>query len=128
MRCAAASRHVLPVAALGCSVLALSACGSDRSSLPPKPAKGTDYVSLALLARYPEVYAQAAVSTIGVVTKAGKHAFRISGPGVRTKITLTPASTAAPDLGRRVEVSGLFTVSFTSGYVLALGSIVLTGG
>jgi hypothetical protein len=109
-------------------VLALSACGSDRSSLPPKPAKGTDYVSLALLARYPEVYAQAAVSTIGVVTKAGEHTFDISGPGVRTKITLTPASTAAPDLGRRVEVSGLFTVSFTSGYELALGSIVRTGG
>jgi hypothetical protein len=109
-------------------VLALSACGSDRSTLPAKPAKGTDYVSLALLARYPESYAQAAVVTVGVVTQAGKHAFRLSGPGVRTKIALTPASKAAPDLGRRVEVSGLFTVSFTSGYELALGSIVRTSG
>ena len=68
------------------------------------------------------------MSTTGVVEAAGKHGFRLAGPGVATKIMLLPASRAAADLGRTVQVSGLFTVSFQAGYELALTTITSSGG
>lgn len=128
MRCAATSHRVLPGVALAGCLLVLGACGAQRSTLPPKPRGSSGFVALTLLARYPEVYAQAEVSTTGVVEAAGKHGFRLAGPGVATKIMLLPASRAAADLGRTVQVSGLFTVSFQAGYELALTTITSSGG
>jgi hypothetical protein len=109
-------------------VLVLSACGSQRSTLPPQPRGASGYVPLSLLARYPEVYAQAELSTSGVVIAAGKSGYRLGGPGITTKIALEPASKAAADVGDSVRVSGLFSVSFETGYELALVALVRTGG
>lgn len=128
MRCAATSRRVLPGLALACCLLVLSACGAQRSTLPPKPRGPSGFVALTLLARYPEVYAQAELSTTGVVEAAGKHGFRLTGPGVAIKLALVPARRAAADLGRTVQASGLFTVSFQGGYTLTLATITPTGG
>ena len=128
MRCGPASSHVLRGIALVGVTLALSACGSQRSTLPPQPSGPSGYVPLSLLARYPEVYAQAELSTSGVVIADGKNGFRLGGSGITTKIVLEPASKAAADVGRSVRVSGLFSVSFQTGYELALVALVRSGG
>jgi hypothetical protein len=85
-------------------------------------------VPLSVLARYPEVYAQAELSTSGVVIADGRNGFRLGGAGITTKIVLEPASKAAADVGRSVRVSGLFSVSFQTGYELALVALVRSGG
>jgi hypothetical protein len=109
-----------PSIAVAVSLLTLAGCGAQRSSLPPPPSKGSGYVPLARLARYPEVYSGASLSTVGTLYEParGVYALRASRP-----IEVVPASAAARWLGRRVQVSGLLGVTFQSGYELTLGRI-----
>jgi hypothetical protein len=106
------------------ATLALAACGAQRSTLPPSPgASGT--VALSELAHHPEVYADASVATVGTVGRvsgSGKPLFALEG-GHGTRIVLEPSSSAAADLGRRVRVSGLFTVTFELGYEILVSRI-----
>jgi hypothetical protein len=106
------------------ATLALAACGSQRSTLPPAPGvSGT--VALSELAHHPEVYADATVATVGTVARTrvgGKRLFVLEG-GHGTRIVLEPSSSAAADLGRRVRVSGLFTVTFELGYEILVSRI-----
>jgi hypothetical protein len=123
-----APTRVLPVIALGCGVLVLSACGSTRSTLPPRPKAGTGFVPLVRLSRDPEVYADATLSTTGVVERSGRHGFRLAGPGVTTTIVLDPVNLAKPLLGRHVTANGIYTVSFQAGYELLLNCFAPTAG
>jgi hypothetical protein len=98
-----------------------------RSVLPPKPVGAAAFVPLTRLSRFPEVYADAQVSTDGIVKRLGPHAFALTAAGVHTRIALDPANVAAPLAGRRVSASGTFTVSFQAGYELLLGRIAARG-
>jgi hypothetical protein len=109
---------------VGLCALALGACGSQKSTLPPAPgAKGT--VSLRNLAANPEVYADATVTAVGAVARAAHSSTAlytlVGGHGAR--IVLEPTSAAAPYVGRSVRVSGIFTVSFKVGYEILISKI-----
>ena len=116
------------LAAFTLAALALAACGSQKSSLPPAPgAAGT--VSLRDLAKHPEVYADATVTAIGTVARvahAGGALYTLRG-GNGARITLEPSSSAARYAGRSVRVSGVFTVTFTLGYEILVSKITPTG-
>jgi hypothetical protein len=106
------------------AVLALGACGGQRSTLPPAPSR-SGAVALSDLAHHPEVYADASVATIGTVARVSGSKpplFALDG-GHGTRIVLEPSSRAAGELGRRVRVSGLFTVSFQLGYEILVSRI-----
>ena len=110
------------------AVLALAACGTQRSTLPPSPDRSGG-VALSDLAQHPEVYADAKVVTTGTVARARggrKPLFMLEG-GHGTRIVLEPSSSAAPDLGKRVRVSGLFTVTFQLGYEILVSRIAPAG-
>ncbi len=114
-----------------CWVLAvafLTACGSQTSTLPPSP-RGSGAVALTDLARYPEVYADAQVATVGTVAAAedGRKKLYVLDGGHGTRIALEPSSSAARELGTRVRVSGLFTVSFQLGYEILISRIAPAG-
>ena len=115
-------RALTVLTALG--AVALAACGSQRSTLPPAPGRA-GAVPLAGLARHPEVYADAQVATSGTVTPVRVHGMRryalTGAPGAR--IVLEPRSAAAAYAGRRVRVSGLFTVTFELGYEILVSRI-----
>ena len=116
------SRRLTTLGVLG--VLALAACGGQRSTLPPSPG-ASGAVALSELAHHPEVYADASVVTVGTVARvsgARKPLFALEG-GHGTRIVLEPSSSAAADLGRRVRVSGLFTVTFELGYEILVSRI-----
>jgi hypothetical protein len=115
----------------------LGACGSQKSTLPPSPGRSGS-VALHDLARYPEVYADAQVSTVGTVASTGSpHGRRyvLDGGGGGARIVLEPNAGAAADLGRRVaanlgrrvRVSGLFTVTFQFGYEILISRISPAG-
>ena len=115
-------RRLMTLGVLG--VLALAACGGQRSTLPPSPG-ASGAVALSELAQHPEVYADASVVTVGTVARAGgsrKPLFVLEG-GHGTRIVLEPSSFAAADLGRRVRVSGVFTVTFELGYEILVSRI-----
>jgi len=103
------------------AALALAACGGgQRSTLPPAPGKG-DAVALTNLRQHPEVYADATVSTVGVVTavRIGRmHLFALTGGRRGAQVTLEPTHAFRRWVGRRVRVSGIFTATFTIGYEL----------
>jgi hypothetical protein len=121
----ASRRALASAAALALATLALSACGSAKSTLPPAPsAKGA--VSLHDLAHHPEVYADAKVVAVGTVERARHHLYALSGGGGGgggTRIVLEPTSKATPFLGKRVRVSGIFTVTFQVGYEILASKI-----
>jgi len=110
----------------------LGACGSQKSTLPPSPG-ASGLIALRDLARYPEVYADAQVSTVGTVASTGSPRGRlyILDGGAGARIVLEPNAGAdsdlgrrvAADLGRRVRVSGLFTVTFQLGYEILISRI-----
>ena len=110
----------------------LGACGSQKSTLPPSPG-ASGLIALRDLARYPEVYADAQVSTVGTVASTGSPHGRlyILDGGTGARIVLEPNASAgadlgrrvAADLGRRVRVSGLFTVTFQLGYEILISRI-----
>jgi hypothetical protein len=108
-------------------VLALTACGSQKSALPPPPdAAGT--VALSQLARHPEVYADATLAAVGTVVRAGRAhpvLYALAG-GHGTRIVLEPTASAARYLGRRVRVSGIFTVTFKLGYEILISKVSAT--
>jgi len=112
---------------LALAALALAACGSQKSTLPPAPgAAGT--VSLRDLARHPEVYADATVAAIGTVarvTHAASPLYELLG-GHGARIVLEPSARAARYAGRRVRVSGIFTVTFKLGYEILVAKITPT--
>ncbi len=112
----------IAIALFGIAV-GLSACGAARSTLPPKPKGPQGFVPLTRLAGDPEVYAQAQVTSIGIVRRRGAHHFLLVGPGVKIKIALDPASLASPLVGQRVRATGIFTVSFQAGYEILLSSL-----
>jgi hypothetical protein len=105
-------------------VLALAACGGQRSTLPPSPG-ASGAVALSELAHHPEVYADASVMTVGTVARVhgGRTPLFALEGGHGTRIVLEPSSSAAADLGRRVRVSGLFTVTFELGYEILVSRI-----
>jgi hypothetical protein len=114
---------LLPLAAL-----LLAACGGQRSTLPPSPS-ASGAVALSYLAHDPEVYSDATITTVGTVARAGHSRpplFVLDG-GHGTRIVLEPSSRAAGELGRRVRVSGLFSVSFELGYEILVSRIVPAG-
>jgi hypothetical protein len=123
-----ASIRVLPVAALCCVGVGLTACGATRSTLPPRPSAHGGFVPLLRLANDPEVYADATVSTSGTVERAGRNGFRLASPGVTTPIALDPPNLAKPLLGKHVDANGIYTVSFQAGYELLLNTITPTSG
>lgn len=108
---------------VGVAALVLGACGAQRSSLPPPPAGGSGFVPLARLARYPEVYVGASVTTIGTLRRVGA-AYVLSAPGVRRRIEVVPSAGASRWRGRRAEVSGTIGVTFATGFEVTLGRIV----
>ena len=115
-------RRLITLGVLG--VLALAACGGQRSTLPPSPG-ASGAVALSELAHHPEVYADARVATVGTVARVSggrKPLFALEG-GHGTRIVLEPSSSAAADLGRRVRGSGLFTVTFELGYEILVSRI-----
>ena len=107
---------------------ALAACGGDRrSTLPPAPSS-SGAIALRVLSHHPEVYADATIQTVGTVGRARIGHARLftlrGGGGVR--IVLEPTAHFAHDLGRRVRVRGIFTVTFDIGYeILASGVTTL---
>jgi hypothetical protein len=106
------------------AVLPLSACGGQRSTLPPPPSS-SGVVALSDLAHHPEVYADANVVTIGTVARVSGSKpplFALDG-GHGTRIVLEPSSSVAALRGRRVRVSGLFTVTFQLGYEILVSRI-----
>jgi hypothetical protein len=119
-------------AAAGCALalaaLALAACGSQKSTLPPAPdAAGT--VALSELAHHPEVYADATLAAVGTVVRVGHShpaLYTLAG-GRGTRIVLEPSGRAAPYVGRRVRASGIFTVSFKLGYEILVSRIRASG-
>jgi hypothetical protein len=113
---------------LALAVLPLAACGGQRSTLPPAPS-GSGAVVLRQLAHHPEVYADATIATVGTVERTRGHGaplFVLDG-GEGTRIVLEPTSSAAGELGRRVRVSGLFTVTFQLGYEILISRIAPSG-
>jgi hypothetical protein len=110
------------------AALTLAACGAQTSTLPPSPgASGT--VALPNLARHPEVYAGAQVSTVGTVERTIDRRtplFVLTG-GHGTRIVLEPSSSAASELGKRARVSGFFTVTFQLGYEILISRIAPAG-
>jgi hypothetical protein len=115
-------RRLITLGVLG--TLALTACGGQRSTLPPAPGVSGG-VALSQLAQHPEVYADARVVTVGTVARArgSRRALFVLDGGHGTRIVLEPNSLAAADLGRRVRVSGLFTVTFELGYEILVSRI-----
>jgi len=103
---------------------ALAACGSQQSTLPPSPG-GSGSVALHNLARYPEVYADAQVATVGTVAAvhSGRRVLYVLDGGHGTRIVLEPTDKAASELGRRVRVAGLFAVTFQLGYEILISRI-----
>ena len=125
---ASACRPHLPRAAAVALALALGACGSQLSTLPPGPSGAAGFVPLVRLARYPEVYIGAhTLTTVGTVTRVGGEELLLSGPGVRTKIAIYPARMAEPLRGRRVRVSGTLGVTFQTGYEIRMQTIAAIG-
>lgn len=118
------TRGVIAVAA----GLALGGCGAAVSTLPPAPSGANDFVPLARLARYPEVYIAAHVTTIGTLHRLAGEDYELDVSGVRTQISVYPARLAKPLVGRRVRASGTFAVTFQTGYELHLTAIAPTGG
>jgi len=112
------------------SLAALAACGGDgRSTLPPAPgASGS--VSLRDLARHPEVYADAQVTTVGTVARGhyGRTPLYVLAGGGGARIALEPGPAAAGLLGKRVRVSGLFTVTFQLGYEILIAHVAAAPG
>jgi hypothetical protein len=109
-------------------VALLTACGSQKSTLPPSPG-GSGAVALRDLAHYPEVYADAQVATVGTVgeSRSGRTRLYVLNGGHGTRIVLEPSSSAAGELGRRVRVSGLFTGTFQLGYEILISRIASAG-
>lgn len=114
--------------ALICAALALQSCGGQRSVLPPAPS-AAGMVSLADLAGNPEVYAGAEVTTVGVVAlvrSAGTLRY-VFAAARGARISLLPGSAVAAHRGRRVRVSGFFTVSFGAGYEIEVSRVAPAG-
>jgi hypothetical protein len=105
-------------------MIGLGACGSQKSTLPPAPS-GSGEVALRDLAHFPEVYSDAQVTTVGTVAsvRAGERTLYVLRGGDGTRIVLLPTSSAAGEIGRRVRVSGLFSVSFQLGYEILITRI-----
>lgn len=105
------------VCLLACTSV-LAACGGGApSTLPPAPTAAGD-VSLSVLTHHPEVYADATVQTVGVVARAPGHRrlYVLMGAVGGTRVALEPPSSVAREVGRRVRVRGIFTVTFELGY------------
>jgi hypothetical protein len=98
--------------------------GSQKSTLPPSPGK-SGAVALRHLAHDPEVYADAQIQTLGTVARVrvGHTTLYVLDGGGGKRIVLEPNSAAAGDLGRRVRVSGIFTVTFQLGYEILISRI-----
>ena len=113
-----------PIMLVALAATALAACGSQQSTLPPSPG-GSGSVALHNLARYPEVYADAQVATVGTVAAvhSGHRVLYVLDGGHGTRIVLEPTARAASELGRRVRVAGLFTVTFQLGYEILISRI-----
>ncbi len=108
------------------AALALAACGgsSQRSTLPPKPGPQGE-IALRLLARHPEVYSDARVRTRGTLVAVrvhGRPRYSLTGGG-GARIVVEPNRLAAPHVGARVRVSGLFVVSFEDGYEILASQV-----
>jgi hypothetical protein len=117
-----------------CAVLAalfVAACGGgQRSKLPPAPGGG-DAVALSNLAHTPEVYADATVQTVGTVvpTRIGhQHLYALAGGDGGVQIVLEPTARFAGEVGHRVRVHGLFSVTFEVGYVLLASKVTPEAG
>jgi len=81
------------------------------------------------LTHFPEVYADAQIATVGTVgrVRAGRTALYVLEGGHGRRIVLEPSARAARLLGRRVSVSGLFTVTFQIGYEILISRIAPDG-
>jgi hypothetical protein len=115
------------LAALVASVVV--GCGSSqKSTLPPSPGK-SGAVALRYLAHDPEVYADAQIQTLGSVARVreGRTTLYVLEGGDGKRIVLEPSSAAAGDLGRRVRVRGIFTVTFQLGYEILISAIAPAG-
>jgi hypothetical protein len=86
-------------------------------------------VGLRNLAHNPEVYADAQVTTVGSVVRArqGRTTLYLLRGGHGARIVLEPTERAAREVGRRVSVSGIFTVTFKLGYEILISHIQPVG-
>jgi hypothetical protein len=83
-------------------------------------------VALANLAHEPEVYADATVQTVGTVEPGEvghRRVYLLSGARGGVRIVREPTRRFAPYRNRRVDVRGLFSVTFAVGYVLLASSV-----
>jgi hypothetical protein len=112
---------VVPLAAL-----ALAACGGGpKSTLTPAPGKG-GAIALHYLTHQPEVYADATVRTVGTVVAARvghRSLYALAGGDGGVRIVLEPTARFRGLVGRRVRVTGVFTVSFAVGYELLASAV-----
>ena len=119
-------RPASALAALAVLALTLAACGGQLSTLPPPP-DASGQIALRALAGHPEVYAGASIQTVGTVARArsrrpARPLFQLDG-GHGVRIVLAPAARVAHELGHRVRVAGLFTVTFQLGYEIVVSQI-----
>jgi hypothetical protein len=112
----AIARRVLAVL-LAAPALAACGGGAARSTLPPAPGPAGS-VALWQLAHHPEVYSDATVATTGTVSRVriGHRRLLALRAGGGAPVVLEPTKRVAGDVGRRVRVSGIFTVTFEVGY------------
>jgi hypothetical protein len=112
------------------AALLLAACGgSRRSTLAPAPG-GHGQVALSDLTHNPEVYADATVQTTGTVVRTTighMHLYALAGGDGGARIVLEPTARFTRDVGRRVRVRGIFTVTFAIGYELLASRVTPTG-
>jgi hypothetical protein len=106
------------------AVVLLASGGGPKSTLPPSPGPA-GAIALHYLAHDPEVYSYATVTTVGTVARVAGSSpalYTLQG-GHGTRIVLEPSYSAAGELGRRVRVSGIFSVSFKLGYEILVSHI-----
>jgi hypothetical protein len=112
------------------AALVLAGCGGGRrSTLPPAPG-GHGEVALSDLTHNPEVYADATVQTTGTVvptTIGHMHLYALAGGHGGARVVLEPTAQFTRDVGRRVRVRGLFTVTFAIGYELLASRVTPIG-
>jgi hypothetical protein len=115
---------VFVAGAVVAAIVLLASGGGPRSTLPPSPGPA-GAIALRYLAHDPEVYSYATITTVGTVARVpgSRPALYALEGGHGARIVLEPSYSAARELGRRVRVRGIFSVSFKLGYEILVSQL-----